>query len=284
MNNFNIIFARWSVLLMILFISCDDENLNNIATNQFVVEAFIYAGEPVDDIRIKSTFPLTDEEDTSVPINDASVILMKEGRSYPLVSSGDEGYYHYPGDDVEINTGDIFQLQVEHNGILATAETIVPTPTMGMQISQDSIIVPPLPISQGMEAVVEVITNFLRGSSIQATWDNADGDLYFMVVESVDEMIDPIFPQQVIDALERFRFVSEPTEEDNLTFLAGSLVSFGRYAVRVYHINDEYADLYDNRAQDSRDLNEPPSNVNNALGVFSAFNSQIVFFDVVRGR
>jgi len=37
-----------------------------------------------------------------------------------------------------------------------------------------------------------------------------------------------------------------------------------------------------NRNQDSRDLNEPPSNVQNALGVFSAFNSQEAFFEVVR--
>jgi hypothetical protein len=40
----------------------------------------------------------------------------------------------------------------------------------------------------------------------------------------------------------------------------------------VYRINQEYADLYRTRQQDSRDLNEPLSNVVNGLGVFSAFN------------
>ena len=30
---------------------------------------------------------------------------------------------------------------------------------------------------------------------------------------------------------------------------------------------------FENRTQDSRDLNEPPSNIRNGLGVFSAFNS-----------
>ena len=266
--------------IILVLLSCEEENLNDIAANQFVVEAFLYAGEPIDDIRVKTTFPLTQEEDTSVPINDARVTLIKNGQRYDLMASGSDGYYNYPGTDLEVTTDDVFQLEVEHSGILATAETRVPTPTTGLEISQDSIKVPRLPISQGMEAIRMTIANFLRNSVIVSTWDNPDGDLYFMVVEQVNDMIIPIFPEQVINALERFRFVSEPTDENNLTFLAGSLVSYGPYIVRVYHINEEYAALYENRQQDSRDLNEPPSNVRNALGVFSAFNSQTALFFV----
>jgi len=58
--------------------SCEDENLNNIAENQFVVEAFLYAGESIADIRIKTTFPLAEAEDSSVPINNAEVTLIKK--------------------------------------------------------------------------------------------------------------------------------------------------------------------------------------------------------------
>ena len=270
------------LLISCILCSCEEENLNNIAANQFVVEAFLYAGEPINDIRIKTTFPLADEEDTSTPINDAEVTLIKKGETYTLLPSGDEGYYYYPGDDLIVETADLFQLKVVHNGITATAETIVPTPTTGLEISQDSIKVPRISFGQDREAIVAAIREFLLGSRIVANWENPNNDLYFMVVESVFDTIDPIFPGPVIDALERFRFVSEPTEEASLEFLAGTLVSFGTYAVRVYHINQEYAQLYENRQQDSRDLNEPPSNVDNALGVFSAFNSQEVFFEVVR--
>jgi len=269
-------------LIALLFCACGEENLNNIAANQFVVEAFIFAGEPIENIRIKSTFPLTDEEDTSSPINDATVTLIKNEQRFALVSSGNEGLYHYPGNDINVATNDVFQLEIVHKGITAIAETIVPTPTVGLQLSTDSLKVPQLPFSEGREAIVEAIGNFLRGSSIDATWDNPNEDLYFMVVESVSDSIDPIFPTQVIEALSGFRFVSEPTDETSLTFLGGSLVSFGTYSVKVYHINQEYAALYENREQDSRDLNEPPSNIQNALGVFSAFNSQEGFFEVAR--
>lgn len=269
-------------ILSCFFLSCEEENLNNIADKQFVVEAFLYANEAIDDIRIKSTFPLAAEDDTSAPINDAQVTLIKDGQRYDLVASGNEGYYHYPHEDVKVETHDVFQLEVRYNDITATAETTVPTPTVGLSISEDSLKVPQLPLNMGMEAIVEAIRDFLTESSIEATWDNPDGDLYFMVVESLSDTINPIFPGPVIEALERFRFVSEPTEEASLTFLGGTLVSFGTYVVKVYHINQEYAALYENRQQDSRDLNEPPSNVQNALGVFSAFNSQEAYFEVVR--
>ena len=268
-------------ITMVLLFSCEEENLNNIAANQFVVEAFLNAGEPIDDIRIKTTFPLSEEEDTSSPINNAEVSLIKDGQRYDLIASGADGYYHYPNNDLDVETNDIFQLEVVHNGITAKAETTVPTPTTGLELSIDSLKVPTLPFGSGMEAIVTAIRNFLTNSQVEATWDNPNEDLYYMVVESASDTIVPIFPEQVITALERFRFVSEPTEESSLSFLGGTLVSFGKYIVKVYHINEEYAALYENRTQDSRDLNEPPSNVQNALGVFSAFNSQTACFVVV---
>ena len=241
----------------------------------------MFAGEPIEDIRIKTTYALTAEEDISVPINNAEVTLIKNGERFNLVSSNSDGFYHYLGNDVSVETNDVFQLEVVHNGISATAKTTVPTPTTGLDLSNDTLFVPILPFTAGMDSIVNVIRNFLTNSVIEANWDNPNEDLYFMVVEGVSDTIVPIFPGQVIEALAQFRFVSEPTNETSFSFLAGTLESFGTYSVKVYHINQEYADLYENREQDSRDLNEPPSNITNALGVFSAFNSQEAFFEVV---
>jgi hypothetical protein len=272
----------FAILLCLSFISCQEVNLNNIAANQYVIEGFLYAGEPIKDIRVKSIYPLSDSEDSSVPINDATVTLIKDGKQFKLNASGDDGYYHYANEDLQVNTGDEFQLEVVYNNIKATAKTTVPTPTTGLKLSIDSLKVPQLPLSEGREAIVAVIRKFMGESRIDATWNNPSRDHYFMVVESVSEIKTPIFPGAILDALARFKFVSEPTEGSTLTFLGGSLVSYGQYVVKVYHINQEYAALYENRTQDSRDLNQPPSNVQNALGVFSAFNSQNAYFKVVR--
>ena len=60
------------------------------------------------------------------------------------------------------------------------------------------------------------------------------------------------------------------------------LQNLGRHVARVYRVNQGYADLYGNRSQDSRDLNEPPCNIVGGLGMFSTFASASLFFEVVR--
>ncbi len=270
------------LLLSLFFFSCEEAQQNDMAEKQLVVEAFLFANEAIDDIRIKTTFPLSAEEDLSVPINDAMVTLIKDGQEYELTSLNEEGNYHYPGTDLLVETGDVFQLEVIHDGISALAETTVPTPTTGLHLSQDTLHVPTVQLFWGADSIRTVIQEFLGQSFIQANWDNSNEDLYYLVVESVSDTLYPIFPSQLAEVLAQFRYVSEPTDASSLTFLAGTLESLGTYSVKAYHINKEYADLYENREQDSRDLNEPPSNITNALGVFSAFNGDEVFFEVVR--
>ena len=80
---------------------CDSTSTEPEQADLVVVEAFLFVGEPIDDIRLTETVPLSDTIDAP-PINDASVVLYKNGLSYTLVPTGDSGYYAYPGDDLSI--------------------------------------------------------------------------------------------------------------------------------------------------------------------------------------
>jgi hypothetical protein len=50
--------------------------------------------------------------------------------------------------------------------------------------------------------------------------------------------------------------------------------------VKVYRVNQEYVDLYENRQQDSRNLTEPLTNIKNGLGIFTAFSYAQAYFYV----
>ena len=52
--------------------------------------------------------------------------------------------------------------------------------------------------------------------------------------------------------------------------------------MRVWRNNEEYAQLYASRQQDSRDLNEPATNIHGGLGVFSAFSADTTSFVAVK--
>ena len=56
----------------------------------------------------------------------------------------------------------------------------------------------------------------------------------------------------------------------------------GKHEIKVYKVNQEYVDLYESREQDSRDLNEPLTNIEGGLGVFSAFNYETVYIEIIQ--
>jgi len=80
--------------------ACGTDPFSPATDKRFVVQAYLYAGEPVTDIRITSTLPLGSTDSVAPPINDAAVTLVKEGERYPLAPTpGESGAYHDPGAD-----------------------------------------------------------------------------------------------------------------------------------------------------------------------------------------
>ncbi len=248
-----------------------------------VIEAFIFAGEAVEDIRVTSTLPFSSTDTLASPINDATIRLIKNGTSYALTASGTNGYYHYPGQDLTVSPGDQFRLEMEYMGQLATAETTVPPPPIDVVMDSTIMEVPSFefggggPRGGGPGGAGAGLDN-----SLTVTWDNTSDLLHYVVINGLEENHESIFPEFIGQRIGRFRFISEPNRENffeiNLLILEG----LGAHEARVYRVNQEYADLYESRVQDSRDLNEPPNNVDGALGIFSAFNSTAIPFDVKR--
>jgi len=236
-----------------------------------VVQAFVYAGEPVADVRLTSTLPLGSEDSLAPPVTDADVAIIKDGVKFNLEPSpGDSGYYHYSGSDFSIQTGDELILEILHNNVITSGESTVPPPPDSISISQDTISVP------------ENIFGWFMSQDNQITvrWHNDGSSMFFVLVENMDPDPQPIISGMAGQMFQRFRFMTRPTAADSSQISLLNIRETGIHRVKVYRINQEYADLYASRNQDSRDLNEPLSNVTNGLGVFSAFNSDSLFFYV----
>jgi hypothetical protein len=272
-----------------IFVSCEEESVYT-ADEKFVLQAYLYANEPVWDVSLRKTVPLTVTDSVGEPINEASVTLLKDGESYALTLYGDSGYYYYPESDLVINEGEVWQIEATYNGQTATAESVVPTAPKGVTISNEVIDLPE--ISFGGQngppdfASLQAFREALEGFEQTIVWDNPNNELFFVVIESLSADQEPIFNNN--DGFGGgpgggrfgFRRVSAPTRDNYYEINLGELTYWGGYVAKVYKVNQEYADLYENLTQDSRDLNEPPTNVNNALGIFSTFNATNVYFEV----
>ena len=242
---------------------------------QVVVEAFLFAGEPVDDVRLTETVPLGEDPALAPTVDDAVVSLVRGSERWLLSRLDEPGAYGYPGDDLEVREGDLFRIEVEAFGRTATGETAVPAPPIGVELDKDSLGVPV--IGPGV-----IQSGVLQALQVTATWENPDNRLHFVDVVGLDPDSESIFPGFTRDGGRQFRLRSAPTEEAFHTIRLPELEGLGPHRAIVYRVNQEYADLYNNRVQDSRDLNEPPSNIRGGLGVFSAFNSEARGFEVVR--
>ena len=250
--------------------------------DRMVVMAYLYAGERVDDVRVTSTLALDADTTAAPPINDAAVAIIKDNLRYDLVlSEGDSGYYHYDGTDLDVNAGEAFSIEVDYLGRAATGETTVPDAPVGVAIDGDT-----------MEVAVFDPATFTPGTrpefndeALHVTWNNDNAALHYVVVDNVDTAAVEIETGMVFPGggpgggdRQPFRFISQPTRRDSFVVTSRSLTHTGIHRVRVFRVNQEYADLYEGRQQDSRDLNEPATNIHDGLGVFTAFNSDSVFF------
>ena len=265
------------VCIALTFGSCDsDLGFVPPIPDTFVIQAYLFTGEPVTAVSVSGVLPIdADSTEVAELIADAQITLIKDGIRYDLVpTAGEAGKYEYPGSDLTIAIGDIFQLEATYGNRTATAETVVPSPPIGLFLSSDSLIVPDFSGGRGGRGGQGILA-----AGVTARWSNPANELHFAVIDNI-EAAPEILPTTEIFSRFAARIVQRPTAADSSTVTLLTLTHFGTHRLKLYRINDEYADLYEGLNQDSRDLNEPPSNIHGALGVFSAFSSDSAFFSV----
>ena len=261
------------------------EELEIPPSNNFVVEAYITADETVQDITIKETAPLIADSIITVPIDRAQVSLSRAGGTPLLLDYNPAtGRYQAPeGMDLPISSAEAYDLAVTLDGITATASTTVPEKPEALSLSDTIIRIPTLTLNFGLREQIEELFNEAR---ITLNWEGEPGRSYFVVIgqraSTPASILPEGIPQQSLDLLSSFRFISEPSEASSFVIIGVALETYGPHIAKVYSVNQEYADLFNSAAQDSRDLNEPPSNISNGLGIFTAFAVDSIAFEVIR--
>jgi hypothetical protein len=259
------------------FAGCTKESPTAVTQDLVVVRAYLYAGKAVDQIHLSQVLALGSEDTTMAPINDAQVSLIRQGIETPLaLTLGDSGYYHDES-GLAVQAGDDFKIRILYKDQTVEGETTVPQAPENLAISSTTL------------AVSDTIGRFGGGfgaadssETLTATWTAESGALYYEVLEvtGTDTAVIDTFRRGGGDMMRRT--ISSPSASGEYRIRRSELSYYGTYRLTVYRVNQEYADLYETRQQDSRDLNEPRTNIQNGLGVFSAFNSVEVTFKVVR--
>ena len=259
-----------------LFQACTEEFKEAPYANTVVVAGYLYAGEPVTNIKITSLIPFNADSTEAFFINDAEIDIIYNKKAYRLeLSPGDSGYYHYPDDDLEIIAGETYEFRMEYNDEVINAYTIVPSKPVTLEISTEEIFIEPI------EEIFDLRNRTV--GDMEVTWNNDNGEYYYILIDNVESDPVNIDSNGILEGFlggRNFSFITQPTQFDIYRFRGMNLQQYGTHRVKLYKINQEYADLYETVEQDSRDLNEPLNNINNGLGIFTSFNSESIYFEV----
>jgi len=271
-NKMNILKLASLLTLVFAIFACEESITTSINKDLVVVQAFVYSDEPIRDILLTEVLPLGSLDTIAPPITNAEVFISDGINKYLLIS--DElrpGYYYYPENDLAVKSGDELNLEINYNNQQILAKTIVPPKPQNLELDSDTLIIPN--VETGIKDLPDLD---IYGATL--SWDNLDNSYYYVVIQNVEENPTPIDLQFGKFAT---RFVSAPSISNEYKLSFKTITHLGRHLLILYRVNQEYADLYLSRDQDSRNLNEPLTNIQNGLGVFSAFASDSVYFNAI---
>lgn len=271
--------------------TCSDKLVFKPEHNLVVVQAYLYAGQPIEDILITSTLGLGSTDTIPPPIFDAQVQLIKNGDCYLLQPrSWKKGFYFYPcggPEDPEVplpeggltvEEGNVFTLEVLYYDKVATATTVIPPPPTGIKVSLDTLSVSASSYPGTGEFSPGGLLAEDPNTALTVNWESDGNSMYYVTLKHKYTFAEPIVPGYPFPQTQEF--TSAPFIGDNLPIGWINITHYGNYRLDVYRINQEYLEMYLSRNQDTRDLNEPLTNVDNGLGVFTALNMATIYFRV----
>ena len=279
-------FFRNSILFFfaLFLVSCTQEFSLNPNSNQLVVvEGFLYSGEPVDDIRLISTLSLSGADSAGKVITTARVTLYRNDTPYELsLRDKKEGRYAYDGDDLEVNPGDHFLLEINIADLKVTAETTVPKPPRLHSIDNNRLVIPeidPAEVTDSLKQQLDLV-------AVPVFWDRVldSKEFYYARINNTDEHAKPLLIKAHSAPTAPVTVETALFADNRLDVGYRDITHTGEHRITIFHAERIYADLYFagiNHQDRQREINESITNVNNGLGIFTSFASSSTIIQVI---
>ncbi len=255
------------IFILIGFISCREE-LRTDLNDKILIESFIMHGQDNNTIEIRLFSPLSKSDSSPLitPQNTQISNLSKNVVLFPEFESN--GIFKLDSRALKLGEEDILELRINYKGEEIYASTTVPNRTQEIELSN-----PDLKINYIVDAIPNRIT--MRWTP------ESDPDYYLIEIDTASKN-----PQKINDD----RINSDPSNPyiNKIGFpISGSEIEisypsvgyFGRHRIVLHHISKDFYDLYNNPVQGS--YNKLNQSVVNGLGIFTAINSDTIYFRVV---
>ena len=244
-----------------------------------VVEAYLFVNKEVGNINLSSMISFGADSLGGESITNAGVLLEGGENSWVLMHDDSIPGRYYMEEQPEMLPGDTFRLRVELNDKSLSAVTVIPEVPPAVSMSSTSVSLPKVDDMRDFMGVE-------MPDPVELTWDNPEAKYYFLDIQNIESYPISIMPDPPDDRPAppggfAFQMITEPTNNNYYAINIRQLEYFGTHRIVFTSVNEEYVYLYNSLSQDSRELNEPYSNIANGLGIFTAFNSDTLYLEVI---
>lgn len=257
----------FSISLLTLIYSCSEIDIRVADSNKAVVEAYLIPGHYIS-VKVSKQLEYGSSDSVVQPIEDLSIIL-NDGTTPLNLAYIDSAYTC--SDSCYIQSDSSYSIEFMYNNCLVSAETYIPPRPDGFSSSASSV---------SLESFSSGGFPPPEPDPIELAWDNPDNGYYMVVAECIESSPQPVYDTSSFRPPMVFR--NTPIQSNYYSLNPRSFSYFGTHYLILYRLNPEYAELYEDNGNSTLNLEEPPGNIENGLGIFTGLNADTIIFEVIK--
>lgn len=251
-------------------ISCDSESEYTFE-EQIVVEAYLYTGQCLDSIRIIKTFNNFSENNPSILTEglEASIQVNGELTNY-IQSQTNPEYYINSGKKLLIAENQEYSIQLNFNGLDVSSSTIGQNSIEDFTISDTIIYIDDASFGNF----------FNEENNLKISWDNPSEDYYMVNMQLIDTA--GLDENKIFDNAEDapYSMLMPPMNFSSIDINTRMIQYFGDYRIVLYKVNEDFIEFFEGINENSSNLVDVPSNINNGKGIFTSMSSDTLYLSV----
>ncbi|MDO5571011.1 MAG: hypothetical protein Q4F97_06045 [Bacteroidales bacterium] len=235
------------------FYNCGDDGFSVSDPDKAVIQGYLFPGHTAE-ITINRQQILASEDTTmDLPLSGLSVTLSNQttGKSEVLKDNGAGSY----SSEMIIEDEGSYKIEFDYNNNHVWATTSIPTKVSGFKTDATEL----LHTERFSDDTVRYVNYY---------WDNEEESYHLFYIYNMESWTTPIYnftPSKSI--------TTTPTADTAYQVNSRGFYYYGRHYMILYKVTDEYVDLYYSSNGNSQHMTNPPTNVNNGFGIFTAMSS-----------
>jgi hypothetical protein len=253
----NRIFICVIVLSSIIISSCKKTDSTGIAGKPVVI-AYLIPGQAVT-VKVYQQKDFDDTTSYGALIAGLQPTISDGGEKISLAETA-TGTYTY-SDTTYLKTGKTYSLQFSYNGLQVNASTQMPAKPTGFTASKSTVVLITPTTGGGISTSDSIAVSF--------RWNNPDSLYHILYFKS-----DQVSPASTGNRFGPVNFSYNVKQASGYDAYHRSLSYLGGYSAILYTVNKEYSDvLVSNANTSSQQLVNPPGNIINGYGIFTAMQA-----------